>query len=51
MYANTIKSLGADDLKITQQFGQYKYHVARKSRCGAGIYAPSAELLSPSETR
>jgi hypothetical protein len=51
MYANTIKSLGADALKITQQFGQYKYHAARISRCGTGIYVPSVELFSPSETR
>lgn len=51
MYANAIKSLGADALKITQRYGQYEYHIARKSRCGTGIYAPSAELYSPSETR
>lgn len=55
MYANTSKCrflpLGADALKITQRFGQYKYHAARKSQRGTGIYAPSAELVSPSETR
>lgn len=51
MYANTIKFLGADALKIAQRYGQYKHHTARISRCGTGIYAPSAELVSPSETR
>ena len=44
MYANTIKSLGADALKIVQRYGQYEYHTARKSQCSTGIYAPSAEL-------
>lgn len=51
MYANTIKSLGADALKIAQRYGQYAYHAAQKSQRGIGIYAPSAELFSPSETR
>jgi hypothetical protein len=51
MYANAIKSLGADALKITQRFRQYKYHAMRKSQRGTGMYAPSAELYSPSGTR
>ena len=51
MYANAIQSLGADSLKITQRFRQYKYHTAQKSQRGTGIYAPSAELFSPLETR
>ena len=51
MYTDTIQPLGADALKITQRFGQYEYHAVRKSPCGIGIYTPSAELYSPSETR
>lgn len=46
-----IVRFGADALKITQRYGQYEYHTARKSRRGTGIYAPSAELFSLSETR
>lgn len=46
-----IVRFGADVLKITQRYGQYEYHAAQKIRRGTGIYAPFAELFSPSETR